>query len=359
MTPTDTEALRGVLRARVRGDVFVDPADRALYATDASNYRRVPLAVVAPRDVEDTVAAVAACREFGVALTPRGAGTSVAGNACGAGVVLDTRRYVNRVLNIDPDTRSARIEPGVVLDDLQAAAARFGLRFGPDPSTHSRCTLGGMIGNNACGSHSVVYGTTADNVVDLDVLLYDGTRLTVGQHGWAGLDALASVGGRRGEIHTALREFTTRHMALLRRRFPALPRRVSGYGLDHLLPERGVHVARSLVGSEGTCAVVLGATVDLVPLPAARVLLVLGYPDTPTAADAVPAILPHRPATVEGIDQHLVDSASGRRLVTLPSGAAWLLVELDGATAAEAVDRARALSADLSAPVSLVTDPAE
>jgi FAD/FMN-containing dehydrogenase len=290
----------------VAGLVGFDAGARALYATDASNYRQVPLAVVVPRSIDDVIATVAACRDVGAPLLTRGGGTSMAGQACTSGVIVDTSRYLDRILDIDPDTRLARVEPGVVLDDLRAAAAPYGLTFGPDPSSASRCTLGGMIGNNACGAHSVAWGTTADNVERLDVLLYDGTRLEVGATTPAELDRLAASAGRIGELYGELDAFVRRHLALIRQRFPQFSRRVSGYSLDRLTPEHGCHIARALVGSEGSLATVLGATVRLVPLPATRVLLVLGFSDVFAAADAVLAILPHRPHTVEGIHDELV-----------------------------------------------------
>ena len=317
--------------------------------------------MVLPRSVDDLVAAVAACREVGAPLVTRGGGTSMAGQANGAGVVLDTSRHLTRIVEVDPDRRLARVEPGVVLDDLSAAAAPHGLTFGPDPSSHSRCTLGGMIGNNACGAHSVAWGTTADNVERLEVLLYDGTRFE------AGTMPAAAGGGRVGELHARLDALAGRHLSLIRQRLPRLPRRVSGYGLDRLLPEHGRHVARSLVGSEGTCATVLGATVRLVPVPAARALLVLGFPDAFAAADAVPAILPHHPLTVEGINDQLVESLPravwGSPREVLPGGDAWLLVETGGDDPGEAAARARELAravrGDGAVTERIVTEPAE
>jgi FAD/FMN-containing dehydrogenase/Fe-S oxidoreductase len=339
----------------VRGRVSFDAADRALYATDASNYRRVPTGVVLPATIDDVVATVAACREVGVPLVPRGAGTSIAGQACGSGLILDTSRHLDRIVEIDPDRRLARVEPGVVLDDLRAAAAPYGLTFGPDPSSASRCTIGGMVGNNACGSHSVAWGTTADNVERLDVLLYDGTRLDVGP------SKATALPDRIG----ALDAFVGRHLALIRQRFPQFSRRVSGYALDRLLPEHGGNVARALVGTEGTCATVLHATVRLVALPAVRVLLVLGFRDTFAAADAVPAILPYRPLTVEGINDQLVDSlplgGDRRARRALPEGDAWLLVEIGDEDVTAATDRANALADTLGAGTTarLVRDPSE
>ena len=356
-----------LLRSSVAGPVSVDAGTRALYTTDASNYRHVPMAVVLPRTLDDVVAAVAACREVGAALVSRGGGTSMAGQACGDGVVLDTSRYLTRITEIDPERRLARAEPGVILDDLRAAAMPHGLTFGPDPSSHNRCTLGGMIGNNACGSHSVAWGTTADNVDALDVLRYDGTRLDVGGASPPEVTRLIEAGGRGGELYAQLRALTEDNVALIRRRMPAFPRRVSGYSLDRLLPEHGFQVARALVGSEGTCAVVLGATVRLVPRPVARVLLVLGFPDAFAAADMVPAILPHQPLTVEGVNDQLVDSLPGAVRGSprgmLPGGHAWLLIEMAGDDPDDAAGRARALAKAVGAGRTvtsrLVTAPSE
>ncbi len=323
------------LRRDLRGEADFGTSARAQYSADASNYRRVPLGVVWPADADDVVATVAACREAGVPVTPRGGGTSVAGNAIGPGVVIDTSRHFNALIDVDPGTRRAVVQPGLVLDRLQDAVRRHGLTFGPDPSTHSRCTLGGMIGNNACGSHSVRWGKTSENVESLDVLRYDGTRLDVGAG--TGLDLVEE------------------NLALVRQRFGRFPRQVSGYALDELLPERGRHLARALVGTEGTCVTVLGATVRLVELPAARALLVLGFASDSDAADAVPLILPHHPLTVEGIDTDLV---AGRPTPAgLPPGDAWLFVEMGGESVADAAAAAKALARDFS-QASVVTDPA-
>jgi FAD/FMN-containing dehydrogenase/Fe-S oxidoreductase len=340
----DQAALGEALRAEVRGEVSTDAGTRALYATDASNYRVVPRAVVLPRDADDVAATLEICREHGVPLTSRGGGTSVAGNAIGPGVVLDFSRHLDAVLDVDPASRTARVQPGVVLDTLQAAAAPHGLRFGPDPSTHGRCTLGGMIGNNSCGTHSVAWGTTATNVEELDVLLADGSRLTAGP---------GRLPGRVAELERA-------HRGLIRTALPDWPRRVSGYALQHLLPEHGANLARALVGTEGTCAVLLAATVRLVAPPQAAALLVLGFPDSAAAADAVPALLAHRPLTVEGMDATLTAVLRARRrpVAELPEGAAWLLVEFGADTGTAALAAARAAAADACRPHLVVADPA-
>ncbi|MFI1100871.1 FAD-binding and (Fe-S)-binding domain-containing protein [Streptomyces melanogenes] len=334
-------ALERELRAVVRGEVDFSAGARALTTMDASNYRRVPYGVVAPRDAEDVAAALAVCREHGVPVVPRGGGTSIAGQATGTGVVLDFTRHMRALLSVDAAARTAVVQPGLVLDVLREAVRPYGLTFGPDPSTHSRCTLGGMIGNNACGSHSVAYGTTADNVHALAVVSGAGEALRLGQ-GWAGAPA-------------GLRDFTERHLAALRTGYPQdLPRRISGYAMDALLPERGTDPARAFCGSEGTLGVLTEATVRLVEMPGARALAVLGYPDESAAAEAAPALLAYRPLTVEGMAADLVRGGAG-----LPRGGAWLFVETGGATPAEALARARELvraAAPLDAAV--VTDPA-
>jgi FAD/FMN-containing dehydrogenase/Fe-S oxidoreductase len=351
--------LRHDLENAVQGTVAFDPGTRALYTSDASNYRRVPLAVVVPRTVDDCVAAVRVCADHGVPVVPRGGGTSIAGNAIGTGVVIDTSRHLRAVERIDPVARTATVQPGVILDDLREATAEYGLTFAPDPSTHSRCTIGGMVGNNACGSHSVAWGTTADNIVSLDVLLSDGTRMTVG----SGDVAPEERRGRAGEVHAALDRLVDTYRSELRTAMPDFRRRVSGYGLDRLLPEKGRHVAAALVGTEGTCVFVLGATVRLVETPPARVLTVLGYPDAPAAADAVPSLLAHRPLTVEGINHRMVaalDDHGGPR-VPLPEGGAWLLVEIAGQDAEDASRAAETMLAGLSRRPSghaVVVDPA-
>ncbi|MFJ2719635.1 FAD-binding and (Fe-S)-binding domain-containing protein [Streptomyces sp. NPDC087437] len=337
----DLSELRAELRRAVRGEVAFDVTSRALVTMDASNYRRVPLGVVAPRDADDVAAVLEVCRARGVPVVARGGGTSIAGQATGTGVVLDFTRHMNRVLDLDPGERTAVVQPGVVLDRLQEAAAPHGLRFGPDPSTHSRCTLGGMIGNNACGSHSVAWGTTADSVRELSVLTARGQRLRLGR-GWAGAP-------------DGLRELAESELARLRTGFPRLPRRISGYALDALLPENGADVTRSFCGSEGTLGVLTEAVVRLVETPPARVLAVLGYADEGAAADAATGLLPYRPLTVEGMARDLVPSAAAG----LPRGDAWLFVETGGETAGQARTRAEAIvrAAD-AVDAAIVGDPA-
>jgi len=330
------EKLASALAARgVVADVST--LRRAEYSTDASNYRVVPAAVGFPRSIEEVLAGYVACRELGLPLTVRGAGTSIAGNAIGTGLVLDVSRHLNRIGAIDPAAGTAVVEPGVILADLQRAAAPYGLRFGPDPSTHNRCTLGGMIGNNACGAHALAYGRTADNVVALDVLTGGGTRLTAAP----------------GVSLPAVEEVVRANLATIRTELGRFGRQVSGYSLEHLLPERGGDLAKALVGTEGTCAVVLGATVRLVEVAPATALVVLGYADMATAAEATPGLLPHAPLALEGLDRRLVDVVRARRgqsaVPPLPRGGGWLFVEVGGATTAEAADTAQRLVADADA----------
>jgi FAD/FMN-containing dehydrogenase/Fe-S oxidoreductase len=337
----DRTALVRALGSAVRGEVEFGTTARALMTMDASNYRRVPLGVVAPRDADDVAAALAVCRAHAVPVVPRGGGTSVAGQATGTGVVLDLTRHLGKIVALDAASRTAVVQPGVVLDDLRAAAAPHGLTFGPDPSTHSRCTLGGMIGNNACGSHSVAWGTTADNIHALTVARYGGDTLRLDRGRWDGAPA-------------GLRELVGSHLALLRTGFPELPRRISGYALDALLPERGPDLARAFCGSEGTLGVLTEATVRLVEAPASRALAVLGYADESAAAEAAPGLLPYRPLTVEGMAADLVRQPAG-----LPRGGAWLFVETGGDTPAEARAHAeRILRAADALDAAVVTDPA-
>ncbi len=335
--------LEARLRATVRGEVRFDDAARALYATDASNYRQLPIGLVCPLDTEDVIAAVAACRAFGAPVLSRGAGTSLAGQCCNVAVVLDLSRHMGGVLALDAAARTARVQPGVVLDTLRHAAERHELTFAPDPATHNRCTLGGMIGNNSCGVHALMGGKTVDNIESLEILLYDGTRLRVGKTSESELADIIAAGGRRGEIYAALRSIRDTYASLVRQRFPAIPRRVSGYNLDQLLPENGFNVARALVGSEGTCVTVLEATCVLTPSPQFRRLVALGFADAFTAADHVPAVLAHGPIGLEGFDGLLVDFMRRKHLVVddvklLPAGRGFLLCEF-GADTAEAADR--------------------
>ncbi|MEZ0159155.1 FAD-binding and (Fe-S)-binding domain-containing protein, partial [Streptomyces griseorubens] len=337
---TDQRELAAALRGAVRGEVDLGVTARALTTMDASNYRRIPLGVVAPRDADDVAAALAVCRERGVPVVPRGGGTSIAGQATGTGIVLDFTRHMNRLLSLDPEAGTAVVQPGLVLDRLQEAAAPHGLRFGPDPSTHGRCTLGGMIGNNSCGSHSVAWGTTADNVRTLSVITARGERLRPGP-GWAGAPE-------------GLRALVEAELARLRTGFPDLPRRISGYAVDALLPENRADVARSLCGSEGTLAVLTEAELTLVRAPRARALAVLAYADESGAAQAAAGLLTYRPLTVEGMAADLVPSAAD-----LPRGGAWLFVEAGGDTEAEARAAAEAIvrAADVVDAL-VVTDPA-
>ncbi|MGX1661088.1 FAD-binding and (Fe-S)-binding domain-containing protein [Streptomyces sp. NPDC055366] len=339
---SDHGDLERTLRDAVRGEVDFSVTARALNTMDASNYRRVPLGVLAPRDADDVAAALAVCRERGVPVVARGAGTSIAGQATGTGLVLDFTRHMNRIVSLDAESRTAVVQPGVICDDLRGAASAHGLTFGPDPSTHNRCTLGGMIGNNSCGSHSVAWGTTADNVSSLSVVGGAGARLALGR-GWSGAPE-------------GLRAVVDGELELLRTGFPDLPRRISGYALDALLPERDVDLARAFCGSEGTLGVVTEAVVRLVDAPRARALAVLGYADESAAAEAAAGLLPHGPLTVEGMAADLVKGARG-----LPKGGAWLFVETGGASEGEARARAeaiaRAVSGDTVDSV-VVTDPA-
>ncbi|MDR1998596.1 MAG: FAD-binding protein [Frankiaceae bacterium] len=325
---------------------------RAQYSSDASNYRVPPAAVAFPRSNDEVAALVAACVELGLPITSRGAGTSIAGNAIGRGLVIDFSRHLNAVLSIDPAARTAVVQPGTVHAVLQAAARKHGLVFGPDPSTHTRCTVGGMIGNNACGAHAVAWGNTRDNTVALEVLTADGRVVRAGRGGTddAALDA-------------ALRACAAAHLAPLRTELGRFSRQASGYAQDALLPEKGFDVAGSLVGSEGTLAVLREATVSLAQEPPARALAVVGYPDMAEAAEAVLPILPLGPLALEGLNRGLVNiviSRNGASAVPpLPAGDGWLFIETGGQTPAEAAAAAEAAARVAGGLDSMVvTDPA-
>ncbi len=340
--------LERALRGAIAGEVRFDAGALAAYASDASNYRQVPIGVVLPRTAEDLVAAMAACRAHDAPVLARGGGTSLCGQTVNVAVVMDASRHLDRVLEVDAASRTARVEPGVVCDSLRAAAERHGLTFAPDPATHSRCTLGGMIGNNSCGPHSVMAGKTVENIEALEVLTYDGARFWCGPTPEAELEAIIQRGGRQGEIYAALRGLRDRYADLIRRRFPKIKRRVSGYNLDQLLPENGFNVARALVGSEGTCAITLQALTRLVKSPRERVLLVVGFPDIYCAGDAVPQVIASGPIACEGLDTGIIGGLRERGLrlediALLPEGNAWLMVEFGDDVRSEAVRKAKVL----------------
>jgi FAD/FMN-containing dehydrogenase/Fe-S oxidoreductase len=353
--PVDTFAqageLEAALKAVVKGEVRFDRGSRALYSSDASNYRQIPIGLVVPRDDQDVIATVAACHKFAAPVLPRGAGTSLAGQSCNVAVILDFTKYMNQILEINVSGGYARVQPGVVLDTLRAKAEESRLTFGPDPSTHSRCTLGGMIGNNSCGTHSLLAGKTVDNVIELRILLYDGTQLTVGvTQDEAEIESIIASGGRRGEIYAKLRGIRDQYTSQIRERFPQIPRRVSGYNLDQLLPENGFNLARALVGTEGTCMIVLEAKVRLIKSPQHRALLGLGYPDTFIAADHVPEILPFGPIGLEGFEGSIVDGLRKKRapnLELIPDGRGILLVEFGSDDPQETEKIARGLMEQL------------
>jgi FAD/FMN-containing dehydrogenase/Fe-S oxidoreductase len=343
----DVEALRRTLERSLRGHVHFDAGHRAIYSHDSSNYRQIPIGVVIPETIEDVVAAVAACREHGAPVLSRGCATSLAGQTCNVAVVIDHSKHLREIVEIDPERREARVQPGVIRDQLsELTEERHRLSFAPDTSTHEYATFGGMVGNNSCGTHSIMAGRTADNVHQLEVVTYDGLRMRVGATGNEELERIVAEGGRRGEIYRRMRDLRDRYADLIRERYPDIPRRVSGYNLDQLLPENGFHVARALCGSEGTLATVLEATVRLVPSPPMRSLLVLGYPDVFHAADHVPEVLEFGPTGLEGVDDVLVEDMKilgmhTAELDLLPDGRGWLLVEFGGDTKEEADDRAR------------------
>lgn len=336
----DVAALERALARSVAGEVRFDDATRALYAQDASNYRRIPVGVVVPEHADDVIATVAACREHGAPIVARGGGTSLAGQTVNEAVVVDFSKRMNRIVSIDPAAKRARVELGVVCDDLVDVVRPFGLTWGPRPATHSRCCFGGMLANNCGGMHAQRNGTAVHNVEALDVLLYDGTRLELGWMDDAALARAITRGGREGRLFAQLRSLRDRYASLIRARYPQIPRRVSGYNLDELLPKDDgrFNLARVVVGSEGTLVTMLEATLALRDDPPARAIVVLGFEDVFQAADMVPALLRYEPLALEGIDDVLYDHISRKgglhaeHLRLVSGGHGWLMIELGGAT---------------------------
>ncbi|MGE0220557.1 FAD-binding and (Fe-S)-binding domain-containing protein [Mycolicibacterium sp.] len=359
-SPPDPAALAGELRRAGVADVLHDDGSRGQYSSDASLYRIVPSVVVRPHDADEVAATLAVAHATSTPVTARGGGTSVAGNAIGPGIVVDFSRHMTRIIGIDPEAGTATVQPGVVHAQLQARARGHGLIFGPDPSTVSRCTVGGMIGNNACGSRSLGYGRTSDNVRRLAVVTADGTTLDV----VSGADAIAGNHGAAQARLAALRSLVARELGLVRTEFGRFGRQVSGYAVEHLLPENRFDVAKFLVGTEGTLGIVTEATVDLVREPPHRLLIVLGFPDMPSAADATPGLLTFRPSACEGLDARIVGVVRARRgaaaVPTLPGGDAWLMVELSGEHPGELAATAdRLVTSTGCVDASAITDAAE
>src|SRR2546423_8292508 len=345
----DRRGIASDLRAAIEGEVRFDTGSRALYATDASNYRMPPIGVVVPHHLDELVEIHRVCREHGAPIVLRGGGTSLAGQGCNTAVLIDFSKYLHQILEIDPDRRLARVQPGCILDDLRETASEgYGLTFGPDPSTHAYCTLGGMLGNNSCGRHSVqseFHGPgprMADNLVELEVLTYRGERLRIARGGQGVPEGIAE----------RLRQLAEAHADEIRSRYPQIPRRVSGYNLDELLPEKGVEGARSLVRTESTCVTILEATLELIPKPPCVSLLAVGYPDKFRTADHVTIAREHEPISIEGMDGTLIEDMTllgihQHERSMLPDGRGWLLVEFGGETKEESDAKARALMHDL------------
>ncbi|MFD5318701.1 FAD-binding and (Fe-S)-binding domain-containing protein [Streptomyces sp. NPDC127098] len=349
----DMRRLQAELTARVEGEVRFDPGSRGAYATDASNYRQVPLAVVLPRTVDDAAAAVAVCAEQGAPVLSRGGGTSLAGQCTNVAVVIDWTKYCDRLVSVDPAARTCVVEPGITLDALNRQLAEHHLKFGPKPATHTHCALGGMIGNNSCGASAQAYGKTVDNVRALEVLTYTGARMWVGPTDERRYQEILAAGGEPARLYRGLRALAEEYADDIRAGYPRIPRRVSGYNLDSLLPENGFDLAKALVGSESTLVTVLRAELDLVPVEAADALVVLGYPDVCAAADDVPRVLEHcRPLQLEALDDRMAqlmreEGVHADSLAMLPRGGSWLFVQLGGDTPEEAQEEAGRLLAGL------------
>jgi FAD/FMN-containing dehydrogenase/Fe-S oxidoreductase len=343
----DAHAFEQELRAVVRGEVHFEDAYRAMYSTDAANYRQMPIAVVLPKNATDAQEAMRVCHQYGAPVTPRGGGTSLSGASCNTAVIFDYSKYMHRILELDVERKLARVEAGVVLDDLRQAAEKHGLTFGPAPSTHNRCAIGGMFGNNSCGIPAQFAGKMEENVDEVEVLLHDGTRIRVGATSDVELAAIIERGDRKGEIYAKLKEIADTYGGLVRERFPQIPRRVSGYNLNQLAPENGFHVARALIGSEGTMVHVLELTLRLVPNPKHTALALVGFEDIATAGDHVPYSNTHMPHAMEGMDETLFQHMHQKgknphaQAELFPRGAAWLMLQFGADTPQEAEAKAR------------------
>lgn len=369
-------ALEKELRAAITGEVRFDQGSKALYSTDASNYRQIPIGVVVPKSEKDILQTLDLCRKYKAPVVSRGGGTSLAGQTCNVAVVMDMSKYFNKILNIDKKQKLVTVEPGIVLDEMrQATEHRVGLTFGPDPATHDHCTLGGMLGNNSCGIHSVMsafegYGSrTSDNVESMTVVTYDGLKMVVGATSEEAYEQIIKAGGPKAALYKKIHDFRDKYADMIRGKFPQIPRRVSGYNLTELLPENGFNIARALVGSESTLVTILQATLKLVTNPKARSLLVLGYPSLPDSGYAVTQILKHKPIGLEGIDDMLIEfmrrkGLNLKDLPLLPNGKAWLLVEFGGDTKAASDKKAKTLmkalkNEEVPPSMSLFDDPVQ
>jgi FAD/FMN-containing dehydrogenase/Fe-S oxidoreductase len=341
---SNAAALESALSKRIRGEVRFDDASRAIYATDGSNYRQVPIGVIIPKSKDDVIEALAVCRQFGAPVLSRAGGTSLAGQCCNTAVVIDWSKYVNRILELNVTSQFARVEPGTICDDVVKAAKPYDLTYAPDPATHDHCCFGGMLGNNSCGAHAQMNGPAVKNVESLDVVLYDGTCMKVGWLSEPEWQRRIDKGGREAEIYAKLKALRLRFQSLIEQRYPKIPRRVSGYNLDQLIPDKDgmVNIARALIGSEGTCVTILEAKVTLIYNQPERVILVLGYPDVYQAADHVMEIVEFKPVALEGIDYHLYQNIQKKgglhseHLSLLPDGKGWLMVEFGASSRDEA-----------------------
>ncbi len=372
----NAKKLEKELKKKISGEVRFDEGSRALYSTDASNYRQIPIGVVLPKTEEDVIHTINICRKYGAPVLSRGGGTSLAGQCCNVAIMMDMSKYYNKVLHIDKEKKLVTVQPGIVLDEMRHTTERkAGLTFGPDPATHDHCTIGGMLGNNSCGVHSVMaqfegYGArTSDNTETMTVVTYDGVKMKVGATSDEEYSQIQNEGGRRADIYRKMKVFRDKYADLIRKKFPNIPRRVSGYNLPALLPENGFNIAHALVGSESTLVTITESTMKLITTPKERSLLVLGYPSLPDAGYAVVEILKHKPIGLEGLDDLLIEFMRRKGLnindlPLLPKGNAWLLVEFGGNSKEDADNKAKKLMDELKQKnnppsMSLFDDPAQ
>jgi FAD/FMN-containing dehydrogenase/Fe-S oxidoreductase len=370
----DADALEKDLRKKIQGEIRFDDGSRALYSTDASNYRQIPIGVVLPKSEEDIINTINICRKHGAPLLSRGGGTSLAGQCCNVAVVMDMSKYYNQVLDINKEKKLVTVQAGIVLDEMRNATEKqVGLTFGPDPATHNHCTVGGMLGNNSCGVHSVMasfegYGArTSDNTETLSIVTYDGVKMKVGPTSDEEYEQIQNEGGQKAEIYKKLRDFRDKYADLIRQRYPKIPRRVSGYNLDDLLPENGFNIAKALVGSESTLVTIVEATMKLITAPKNKSLVVIGFPDIYQAGYSVMEILKFKPIALEGLDDNLISymkrkGLNIKDLPLLPEGNGWLLVEFGGDSQDDADNKSRELIShfkqkDGNLHINLIDDP--
>ena len=350
---SERDDIESALKSRVSGEVKFDPFTRVLYSTDASIYQMEPVGVVIPRNVEDVLAVIQVANETGVPVLPRAGGTSLAGQTVNHAIVTDFSKYLNQIIEVNKEEQWARVQPGIVLDDLNRQLIPYGLMYAPDPTTSSRACVGGGVGNNTCGAHSVIYGKTLDHIKELDVILSDGTQTHFQTLDARELEAKLKGVGLESDIYRGVRRLAQENVAEISARYPNIMRRVSGYNLDQFLVDDNFNMTKMIVGSEGTLCVVTEVKINLVPRPTMTALSVVHFEDIFGASEAVQHILEHGPSSIEIMDNNVLERS--RASANLGSNMAFvegnpgaiLVVEFYGETEAELTDKATKLKNDM------------